>query len=936
MAALTDESLYSRQIAVYGEKANNQLARARVKILGFQGVGLELCKNLVLAGVNLINIIDDSVITIEDLSTNYFAEDNIGKLTMDIMKDKLSELNPYVNLEINNLNDDEYDVYILINNSIDKACEIDEFVTSINKKFIWVNSYGLMGNVFCNFNEFTSYDIDGETKFTSVLSSINIDGIFTTIESNPHNLNVGDKFVISDVKGLDINGMILTVSKVIDNYNFEVKEEIDFSKYQTGGRIVQEKQPVIFNHKSLESNMVNPSIINIDEDANDLHKLFLTYHGVKTESKFDKYINTFETDFMPVCSIIGSYAAQEVIKGITNKYTPTTQFYYYHCYDIYPKIYNPSFENVKDRYINMRKLFGDELFQKIRESTYFIVGAGAIGCEHLKNFGMIGLGNIIITDMDTIERSNLNRQFLFRNSHLGELKSIIAARQIMNMNPTINVTSHENKVCPETETVYNANFFDKIDGIANALDNIEARRYVDKRCIFYKKSLFESGTLGTKGNVQVIIPGKTEYYGESEDQKEETFPLCTIKNFPNSIVHIIPWAREEFEEMFNSYPNSWIKYVNDSSYINKITGNERGLMISNILYLYKNIPFSYEDCIKFAMKRFYEKFNHLIKQLLHAYPQDTITSSGVNFWSGGKRCPMPINFHKECEIMKEYIIHSSVLIAQMFNIEVDYNIIDVVLDNIDYKIYEFLPSDDVQISTDDKQEKQNEKKKYLNYDISDLPDIEELKFHKISIIEFEKDDDSNHHIDFIKCCSNLRALNYDIECVDRHEIKIIAGKIIPAIATTTSMISGLVTVELLKYIFGNNDREVYKNSFINLGLSMIMHSEPMPNTYNEIKGNKFTSWDYYELKEDVTIQQLFDELSKIYDVTIDTISYGNTIIISPMTNPIKSQKRLGMKVSEIITEFEFKITDTIIEFIVGCIMEEEEYDLPSVKYYIKI
>ena len=205
MTALIDEGLYSRQIAVYGKKANNQLAQARVKILGFQGVGLELCKNLILAGVNLINIIDDSIVTIEDLGTNYLAEDNIGKLTLDVMKNKLSELNPYVKLEINNLNDDLYDVYILINNNISKACEMDQFVTGINKKFIWVNSYGLMGNVFCNFNEFTSYDIDGETKFTSVLSSINIDGIFTTIESNPHNLNVGDKFIISDVKGLDIN-----------------------------------------------------------------------------------------------------------------------------------------------------------------------------------------------------------------------------------------------------------------------------------------------------------------------------------------------------------------------------------------------------------------------------------------------------------------------------------------------------------------------------------------------------------------------------------------------------------------------------------------------------------------------------------------------------------------------------------------------------------
>ena len=54
----------------------------------------------------------------------------------------------------------------------------------------------------------------------------------------------------------------------------------------------------------------------------------------------------------------------------------------------------------------------------VTDQRQFLVGAGAIGCEMLKNWAMMGLGtrngHITVTDMDTIEPSNLNRQFLFR------------------------------------------------------------------------------------------------------------------------------------------------------------------------------------------------------------------------------------------------------------------------------------------------------------------------------------------------------------------------------------------------------------------------------------------------------------------------------------------------------------------------------------------
>lgn len=80
--------------------------------------------------------------------------------------------------------------------------------------------------------------------------------------------------------------------------------------------------------------------------------------------------------------------------------------------------------------------------------------------------------------------------------------------------------------------------------ITNALDNVEARLYVDSRCVYYGLPLLESGTLGTKGNTQVVVPRLTENYGASRDPPEQSFPVCTLKNFPNRIEHTLQWARE--------------------------------------------------------------------------------------------------------------------------------------------------------------------------------------------------------------------------------------------------------------------------------------------------------------------------------------------------------------------------------------------------------
>jgi ubiquitin-activating enzyme E1 len=198
-----------------------------------------------------------------------------------------------------------------------------------------------------------------------------------------------------------------------------------------------------------------------------------------------------------------------------------------------------------------------------------MVGAGALGCELIKAFALMGIacgksGKVDCTDNDNIEVSNLNRQFLFRAGNVGHSKSETACNIAKGMNPDLNVQDYMTRVGADTEEVFNDQFWEKLDFVVNAVDNIHARLYVDSKCVWYEKPLLESGTLGTKANSQMIVPYKTQCYGDSQDPPEEAIPMCTLRNFPNQIEHCIEWGRDKFNELFVDTPGDLISYIDNS------------------------------------------------------------------------------------------------------------------------------------------------------------------------------------------------------------------------------------------------------------------------------------------------------------------------------------------------------------------------------------
>ncbi|BFF99599.1 SUMO-activating enzyme subunit 2 [Drosophila madeirensis] len=187
------------------------------------------------------------------------------------------------------------------------------------------------------------------------------------------------------------------------------------------------------------------------------------------------------------------------------------------------------------------------LQELVKKSKVLVVGAGGIGCEVLKNLVLSGFHDIEIIDLDTIDLSNLNRQFLFHREHVGKSKARVARESALSFNPDAKIIAHHDSV---TASQYGVSFFQKFDVILSALDNRAARNHVNRMCLNADVPLIESGTSGYNGQVELIKRGLTQCYECTPKEKQRTFPGCTIRNTPSEPIHCIVWAKHLFNQLF--------------------------------------------------------------------------------------------------------------------------------------------------------------------------------------------------------------------------------------------------------------------------------------------------------------------------------------------------------------------------------------------------
>ena len=739
------------------------------------------------------------------------------------------------------------------------------------------------------------------------------------------------------------------------NYLPEINKEEDFKElFDIAKKILEQKEKEdIYWVKYIRSNI---EIYDVDFDL-----IF---------ERTIKYLSNWaKIEICPISSFLGGVTAQEAIK-FSGKYKPIHQWLY--C-DFSQLVENLEVKEndrkmLNSRYDDQIAIFGSEMQNKLSNTNIFMIGAGALGCEFLKTFAAMGVStnaknNLFVTDNDNIELSNLNRQFLFNKNSIGRPKSEVACESIKKMNKDFNCISFQSRVCQETENFFDEEFWNKQDYIINAVDNIEARKYIADQSLIYKKILIDSGTLGTKANSQIMVPHKTIPYSPPEEKEESKIPFCTLADHPFNINHCITWARSNFEEYFiNNLKNVKMFLSDRENFFNiftKETAYSEQIEKLTEIFEYSKIAIekNFVKCVEKGLKQYNINFHNKILYLLALYGKDK-----SKFWTGDKRFPHPISFNTKDKYSILFIKKYAQILARSLSIPIiddDEEIIKIISQ---IKIDEYIPptintsvkSSDMKKNKKSKEyfnmikEKVNNYKKEINSFFDSLK--EKVNGDLIKIEEFDKDDEKKGHIEFLYAFTNLRAENYDIEKCDISKVKMIAGKIVPAIASTTAAVVGIVALQL--YVLkSTEDIKNLRNCYFDLARNVICFENVRMAKFikdgnDQLKQGskkyklipeKYTIWDYLVINDSLSIKQFIDYMKKNYNVEITSI-ISNQIILYTKKESGNDDLKINKKIEDIYCELsKIKIFENKKFLILEILGDIGEFiaKMPLIKYNFK-
>ena len=873
----------------------------------------------------------------------------------DIIEDdyiKLRDING-----INEFNEDK--IY-----KITKRISISEYKININSK---------------NFNDYTY------GGFLQVIS-LPVKMSFQTFEENITNPMKDKELDIINTPFIGRSDIVHSIIISLYNNNYNTKDKnAQKRSYIIDEDILPNINEIIFQKEIIESaKIIYNNSKNKKENWIQLEDI---YDETSEFKEFDEDMAKnlclyLKFEIPPITSFLGGIVAQEAIK-LTGRFTPFNQWFEFEFNYLSTK--NEKLKennNMKpSRYYEQIQIFGEEVQKKINSLKIFIVGVGAIGCEYLKNFAMMGIssgknGILTITDFDKIELSNLNRQFLFRENNIGQFKSEVAKYYIKQMNNSINILTHKKFVGDETENIFSDKFWDEQDIIFNAVDNVKARFYLNDKVCIHKKYHFDAGTLGVNSSCGFFMKNiSSTYKDQNKDKKIEDDNnnnlrdngLCTIHSFPTCIKHCIAWALNEYKYLFSKLIIELNEIINgDIINFYKILSIEfykklKIKEISDIFDIFINKNFN--KAFVFSYEYFMNKFNFEIKKILIENPENSRDKEGKSFYNGSKHMPKELNFNISDELDSLIINYIKSLANLIFDClglkknETDKNLKDSDIKKIclnsnipNYDIinYKSLKSGIVYNKEYCQKFIHNIQQKLIN-NLS-LNSIEDIKFTEVN---FEKDNYNKNQYNFIYSCSNLRAINFQIPQGDFITIKNLSSNIVPSIVTSNAVITGLVSMQIYllaklmldkeknyNNILDTNDAlNLFRNYYIDLGKNSYSFSHipkkviiKTPNIFNM---KSYNVWDSIIIKGPKSINDLIKYFLEKYKVKIISIFSGKSLLF----NATFEQKENFEKTIEVFYKKvkglqNFSEQKYLILEINAKTIDEKEANLPRIKYLI--
>ncbi|XP_042209530.1 SUMO-activating enzyme subunit 2-like isoform X2 [Homarus americanus] len=405
-------------------------------------------------------------------------------------------------------------------------------------------------------------------------------------------------------------------------------------------------------------------------------------------------------------------------------------------------------------------IYEENLRNSIKSCKLLVVGAGGIGCELLKNLVLTGFEEIEVIDLDTIDVSNLNRQFLFHKQHVGRSKSEVARESALRFNPKAKITAYHDTI---TKSTYGVPFYQKFTVVMNALDNRAARNHVNRMCLAAGVPLVESGTAGYLGQVTVIQKGLTECYECQPKPTQKTFPGCTIRNTPSEPIHCIVWAKHLFNQLFGEADPD--EDVSPDSADPEQVGEAGQSALDDAANDTGNVE-------RVSTRGWATSHDYNSKKLFSKLFSDDIQYllSMDKLWEKRRR-PTPLDWDK---IQDKDVIEDGEGLIQ------------------DQRPWTITECRDI-----------------FNTSVGNL--YERLQILDDDTLVWDKDDKDS--MDFVTACSNIRAHIFGIQQKTRFDVKSMAGNIVPAIATTNAIIAGLIVLEAMKILQGKIEecKTVYLN-----------------------------------------------------------------------------------------------------------------------------